>query len=93
MSGFGLKASELSHVVDVMAKVITTSNTTVESLGETMKYVAPVASQLGVSLEEVSAMAGLLGNVGIQGSMAGTTLRAMMLRLSAPTGESHPIGL
>ena len=88
MSGFGLKASELSHVVDVMAKVITTSNTTVESLGETMKYVAPVASQLGVSLEEVSAMAGLLGNVGIQGSMAGTTLRAMMLRLSAPTGEA-----
>ena len=88
MSGFGLKAKELSRVVDVMAKTITTSNTSVEELGETMKYVAPVASAVGASVEEVSAMAGLLGNVGIKGSQAGTTLRAMFLRLSAPTGEA-----
>ncbi len=88
MSGFGLKAQELTRVVDVMAKTITTSNTSVEELGETMKYVAPVASAVGASVEEVSAMAGLLGNVGIKGSQAGTTLRAMFLRLSAPTGEA-----
>ena len=88
MSGFGLKAQELSRVIDVMAKTITTSNTSVQELGETMKYVAPVASAVGASLEEVSAMAGLLGNVGIKGSQAGTTLRAMFLRLSAPTGEA-----
>lgn len=88
MSGFGLKAKELSRVIDVMAKTITTSNTSVQELGETMKYVAPVASAVGASLEEVSAMAGLLGNVGIKGSQAGTTLRAMFLRLSAPTGEA-----
>jgi len=60
----------------------------VESLGEAMKYVAPVAKSLGVSIEETSAMLGLLHNVGIKGSMAGTTLRAMMSRLSAPTGEA-----
>ena len=88
MSGFGLKAQELSRVIDVMAKTITTSNTSVQELGETMKYVAPIASAVGASLEEVSAMAGLLGNVGIKGSQAGTTLRAMFLRLSAPTGEA-----
>lgn len=88
MSGFALEAEELSRVIDVMAKTITTSNTSVEELGETMKYVAPVASSLGASLQEVSAMAGILGNVGIKGSQAGTVLRAMFLRLSAPTDEA-----
>jgi len=88
MSGFGLKAEELGRVVDVMAKTITTSNTTVEELGETMKYVAPIAHSMGVSLEETLAMAGLLGNFGVKGSMAGTTLSALITRLSAPTGEA-----
>jgi TP901 family phage tail tape measure protein len=88
LSGFGLEAKELTRVVDVMSKTITTSNSSVETLGEAMKYVSPVARALGISIEESSAMLGLLHNVGIKGSMAGTTLRAMMLRLSAPTGES-----
>ncbi|KAA0257215.1 phage tail tape measure protein [Deferribacter autotrophicus] len=88
LSGFGLKAKDLTRVVDVMSKTISTSNSSVESLGEAMKYVAPVAKSLGVSIEETSAMLGLLHNVGIKGSMAGTTLRAMMSRLSAPTGAA-----
>ena len=88
LSGFGMKAKEINRVVDVMAKTITSSNTSVVELGETMKYVAPVAKSFGVSVEEVSAMAGLLGNVGIKGSMAGTTLSAIFSRLSAPTGEA-----
>ena len=53
-------------------------------IGDTLKYAAPVASSTGSAIEEVAAMAGLLGNVGIQGSMAGTVLRAAFLRLSAP---------
>lgn len=52
-----------------------------------MKFAAPVAKSLGVSLEEAAAMAGKLGDAGIQGSMAGTTLRAVMLRLSAPSKQ------
>jgi len=88
LSGFGLQAKDLGGVVDVISKTITTANVNVELLGETMKYVAPVARGLGISIQEVSAMAGLLGNVGIKGSQAGTTLRAMMLRLSAPTGTA-----
>jgi phage-related tail protein len=71
-----------------MAKTFTSSNVTLEMLGETMKFVAPIASTVGVSLAEVSAMTGLLGNVGIKGSQAGTTLRAAILRLSAPTGAA-----
>jgi len=88
LSGFGMKAKEINKVVDVMAKTITSSNTSITELGETMKYVAPVASKVGSSIEEVSAMTGLLANIGIKGSQAGTTLRAMFLRISAPTGEA-----
>lgn len=68
----------------MLAATFTSSNTTLQMLGDTLKYAAPVASSAGAGIEEVAAMAGLLGNVGIQGSMAGTALRAAFLRLSAP---------
>ncbi len=87
LSGFGLDATQdMERVGDVLAATFTTTNTTLNSLGETMKFVAPVARDAGGSVEEVAAMVGLLGNVGIQGSRAGTALRATFLRLSAPTG-------
>ncbi|WP_144077910.1 phage tail tape measure protein, partial [Solemya velum gill symbiont] len=84
LSGFSLQAQDMNLVGDVLAATFTTSNTTLQMLGDTLKYAAPVASSAGASIEEVAAMAGLLGNVGIQGSMAGTALRAAFLRLSAP---------
>ncbi len=88
MSGFGIKAEEMGRVSDVLTKTFTSSNTTLEMLGETMKYVGPVAKGAGMDLEQAAAMAGLLGNVGIKGSQAGTTLRAMLTRLAAPGGEA-----
>lgn len=84
LSGFSLEADQMGRVGDVLSATFTSSNTTLQMLGDTLKYAAPVASAAGASLEEVAAMAGLLGNVGIQGSMAGTALRAAFLRLSAP---------
>lgn len=84
LSGFSLKAEDMGRVGDVLAATFTSSNTTLQMLGDTLKYAAPVASSAGAGIEEVAAMAGLLGNVGIQGSMAGTALRAAFLRLSAP---------
>ncbi|WP_445115011.1 phage tail tape measure protein [Acinetobacter sp. WZC-1] len=84
LGGFGLDADKTESVADILTKAFTTSNTTLGMLGETMKYVAPVAKAAGMSLEEAATMAGLLGNVGIQSTQAGTTLRAMTLRLSAP---------
>lgn len=84
LSGFSLKADEMGRVGDVLSATFTTSNTTLQMLGDTLKYAAPVASSAGASIEQVAAMAGLLGNVGIQGSMAGTALRAAFLRLAAP---------
>jgi len=84
LSGFSLEAEQMGRVGDVLSATFTSSNSTLQMLGDTLKYAAPVASATGASIEEVAAMAGLLGNVGIQGSMAGTALRAAFLRLSAP---------
>lgn len=88
LSGFGLDASEMTRVSDMMAKTITTSNTTVSMLGESFKVVAPLSKGLGISIEETSAMLGKLGDAGINGSLAGNALKRMMLNLSAPTGEA-----
>lgn len=85
LTGFGLKADEMNRVADVLTMTFTTSNTTLEMLGGTMKYVGPIARAAGMSLEQAAATAGLLGNAGIQATQAGTTLRSMLLRLSAPT--------
>ena len=86
LSAFGIDPSNMGQVADVLTKTFTTSNTTLEMLGNTMSYVGPVARAAGVDLQTTATMAGLLGNVGIQGEKGGTALRAMLLRLSAPTG-------
>lgn len=88
LSGFGIAADDTGRVADVLTATFTTSNTTLTSLGESMKMVAPVATALGVSLEEAAAMTGTLGNMGIQGTMAGTALRTVLSSLAAPTGEA-----
>lgn len=88
LTGFNLKAEDTGRLGDVLTNAFTTSNVDLRMLGETMKYVAPVASATGVSLEQAAAMAGQLGNAGIQGSNAGTALRAVISRLSAPTGAA-----
>lgn len=85
LSGFKLEASETGKVADVLTKTFTSSNTDLNMLGETMKYVAPIASAAGMSMEEMAAATGLMGNAGIQGSQAGTSLRAIIMRLQAPT--------
>ena len=88
LSSFSLKAEDMTRVSDIMAKTITTANVDVQMLGDTMKYAAPAASSLGASIEEVSTLAAKMGDVGIQGSMAGTAIRSMYVRLSAPPTEA-----
>lgn len=82
MSGMGIAAEDSGRAADVLAKAAASSNVDVSMLGESMKYVAPIAKQLGVSLEETSAIIGVLGNAGIQASQAGTSLRAMFTRFN-----------
>jgi TP901 family phage tail tape measure protein len=88
LSAYGLDPAQMGRVGDVLTATTTRANVNLEMLGNTMKYMGPVAKQFGISLEESAAMAGLLGNVGIQGEQAGTTLRAMMLRVAAPTSTA-----
>lgn len=88
LSGFGLKAEDTGAAVDILVKSMTTANTNLPQLGEAMKYVAPVAASLGIPIEEVAAAVGKMSDAGIQGSQAGTALRAMLLSLANPTGQT-----
>lgn len=86
LRGFGLNANETQRVVDVMAKSFDVSALGMENFAESMKYVAPVAKSAGVSIEETTAMLGVLSNVGISGSQAGTALRRILGEM-AKTGK------
>lgn len=88
LKGFGLTAKDMAHVNDILANTFTSSNTTLITLGESLKYVAPIAQATGAKIEELAAMTGLLGNVGISGSQVGTTLRAAYLKLASPAAEA-----
>ncbi|MCA1183612.1 phage tail tape measure protein [Bacillus licheniformis] len=88
MTGFGIKAEESGHAVDVLVKAMTTANTDLGQLGDAMKYVAPVANGLGYSIEDTAAAVAKMSDAGIQGSMAGTALRATLLHLSNPVGQT-----
>jgi TP901 family phage tail tape measure protein len=85
MRGMGIEASKLAGVVDVMAKAATTANTDITMLGEAFKFVGPVARTANIGLEEITAAIQVLSDAGIQGEMAGTTLRGMILSLTSPT--------
>ena len=67
-----------------LTAAFTRTNTDLRALGETMKYAGPVAGKLGISLEQAAAMAGVLANMGIRGSDAGTAMRASPARLASP---------
>ena len=88
MSGMGISADNLGNAIDVMAKAMTTANTDLTMLGDAFKFVGPMAKTAGVSLEEITAAIQLLSNAGIQGEMAGTTLRGMLLSLTSPSSEA-----
>lgn len=84
LTGFNLQAGDMGRVGDVLVGAFTRSNVNLQMLGETMKYVAPVAAGVGQDIETMAAMAGKLGDAGIQGSMGGTALRAIISRLAKP---------
>jgi TP901 family phage tail tape measure protein len=84
MSGLGMTADQMDKLGDVLVGTFTRSNTNLQMLGDTMKYAAPMAKTYGVELEVAAAMAGKLGDAGLQGSMGGTALSSIMNRLAAP---------
>jgi phage tail tape measure protein, TP901 family, core region/phage tail tape measure protein, TP901 family, core region len=91
LSAFGLSAEHAEHFCDVMAATMANSNTTVEMLGESFKYCAPIAHQLGYSVEDTSLALGLMANSGIKASQAGTSLRRGLTSLAAPTDKAKAL--
>ncbi|MEE0402647.1 MAG: phage tail tape measure protein, partial [Christensenellales bacterium] len=89
MTAFGLEAKKenIARFSDVLAQAASNSNTNVGLMGETFKYVAPVAGALGYNIEDAAIAIGLMANAGIKGSQSGTALRALLTRLSKPTKE------
>lgn len=85
LTAFGLQASDSAHFADVLAQASSSANTNVSLLGESFKYIGPVAGSLGMSVEDVSLALGLMANSGIKGSQAGTALRASLTNLVKPT--------
>ena len=85
LTAFGLKAEDSSHFADVLAKTSSSANTNVSLMGETFKYVAPLAGTLGFSVEDTALAVGLMANAGIKGSQAGTALKTAIANLASPT--------
>ena len=85
LSGFGLAVGDVGRVGDVLALTAASANTNITLMGESMTYVAPSAKLAGQSIEDMAAMIGQLGNAGIQGSMAGTSLNNVIIGLQKPT--------
>lgn len=88
LTAFGWEAGRAGEFVDILAQAATNSNTDVKRMGETFKYIAPIAGSLGVSVEDTALAIGLLASQGIKGSMAGTALRNILTRLSTNAGET-----
>ncbi len=86
LRAFNLDASEMQRVVDVMAASFNKSALGLENFGEAIKYVAPVAAAANISLEETTAMLGVLADAGIRGSMAGTSLRKIISDVGGESG-------
>lgn len=81
MTAFGLSADQSSRFADVLAAASSNANTNVAMLGESFKYVAPVAGAMGYSVEDTAVALGLMANSGIKASQAGTSLRQILLGL------------
>lgn len=87
LTAFGMKASEAGHFSDVLAQAASNANTDVSMMGESFKYVAPVAGAMKYKVEDVSLALGLMANSSVKGSMAGTALKTSLANMAAPTDK------
>jgi len=84
----GLEASDADRVVNLLAAAASSSNTTVESLGESMKFFGPIAHAMGMSLEAAVASVAKLGDAGLKGGIATRALQTALQGLAKPTDEA-----
>ena len=87
LTAMGMSANDAGKFADIMASTCSNANTNIELMGETLKYVGPVAGALGIEMDDLSVAIGLMGNAGLKGSNAGTSLRAGLTNLVKPTKQ------
>nr|WP_301402032.1 phage tail tape measure protein [Staphylococcus haemolyticus] len=89
LNSFNLKASDSGHVADLLATAANDSAADVQYMGDALKYAGTPAHSLGVTLEDTSAAIEVMSNSGLEGSQAGTALRASFIRLAKPSAQSQ----
>ena len=82
LAAFGLKADQATRVADTLAFVSAKTNTNMVSLQEGMKFAAPVARDLGVSLEDTAGTLGALADIGLKGTLSGTAFKNALLNIT-----------
>lgn len=87
LTAMGYSAKDAGKLADVMAAASSNANTNVEMMGATFKYAAPIVGALGYNMEDTAVAIGLMANAGIKAEQAGTSLRSILTRLSAPPKE------
>ena len=85
MTAYNIAPSKMRQAADVMTNTFTMSNTTLNEIAESYKYAASILSAGGVGFEEATGAIGVLGDAGIKGSQAGTTMRTIMANIVNPT--------
>lgn len=91
LRGFRLEADQAGRVTDVLAFAANDASTDVNQLGDALKFVAPIAAGVGVSIEEVVASIEALSDAGLQGTLAGTGLRRTLSELESPSGKTRRV--
>lgn len=91
VKGMGLEIADMDRVMDVFVATMTSSFTDLQSLGMSMKFLAPTAQAAGLSIEEMAAAVGALGDAGLQGTIAGTGLRMSINKLLSPTDDARRV--
>ncbi|MFI4855138.1 MAG: phage tail tape measure protein, partial [Phycisphaerales bacterium JB065] len=86
---FNIDASESKRVMDVLAKASTSANTTIPQLGDAFQYAGTLSNIAGVQFEEVAAAIQVLSDAGIQGELAGTSLRGILTTIAAPSAAAQ----
>lgn len=89
ITGFGMKASDSTRVADLLTQAANSGTIGITDLGETFKYIAPIAGAMGLSIEDVTTAVAAMSMAGIKGSSAGTALRTMLTNLVNPVGQAE----
>lgn len=87
ITGFGMEAADSARIADLLTQAANSGTIGITDLGESFKYIAPVAGAMGLSVEDVTTAISAMSMAGIKGSQAGTALRTILTRLVKPNEQ------